>query len=227
MSKDKRKHITQMIKSEITFLVNRIGDLSLYHLTDYAYTRKDTRNIFDDCINKSFKSYDIIEYHVMSGTPRVLVRGNNNGVQVCMVVCPMTKKIITMYYNSSSDQHDTIDMSQYDKRINVFDTYRHYHTIPDVTPLVEFVPPIPEKKEEKPYHTRTWLNKEGQYASSTITCFAGQKQYYDKILSIHDCHNVIRIHQLTAQTDAEYLEKIRIIERACKEFGDYLEERLK
>jgi len=83
------------------------------------------------------------------------------------------------------------------------------------------------------YHVRTWLNKEGIYASSTITAFAGMNsflgegnvktEFFDKKLAIHDCHYSIRIHQMADQTNEEYIAKIRTIETVCRNFANYLE----
>lgn len=84
-----------------------------------------------------------------------------------------------------------------------------------------------------PYHVREWLNKEGIYASSTITAFHGtsaflgqgnkRTEYEDKKLTIHDCQQSIRLHQMTDQNDKEYINKIRLVAKVCSDFADYLD----
>lgn len=84
-----------------------------------------------------------------------------------------------------------------------------------------------------PYHVREWLNPKGVYASSTITAFAGMSSFlgeqnvktdfFQKKLTIHDCQQSIRLHQMPEQTDEEYITKIRLVEKVCKDFADYLE----
>jgi hypothetical protein len=83
------------------------------------------------------------------------------------------------------------------------------------------------------YHVREWLNREGIYASSTITAFHGTNSYHndkndlvefeDKKLTLHDCQYSIRIHQMADQTDQEYINKIRLIAKVCNDFADHLE----
>ena len=83
------------------------------------------------------------------------------------------------------------------------------------------------------YHKREWLNKEGIYATSTITAFHGMSaflgednkrtEFEDKKLSIHDCQNSIRLHQMPDESNQEYIEKMRRVSRVCTEFADYLE----
>lgn len=238
MSLEKRKHVSQMSRSEINFLGNRMGDISTYHLTDYSYARKDTRKIFDDCIKRAFKSYDIIEYHVMSGTPRILVRGNMGELQVCMVVQPIGKKIVTMYYNSGWDNHDTLDMSLYDETINVFKTYKNpprLQPVDFVLPVVEEVEPVAKELVEVTYHKREWLNPVGVSANSTISVYVGDscffdednnvKTYPEKKLVISDCHNTIRIHQTPQMSDQDYIDKIMLIGKVCTEFAEELQRR--
>lgn len=86
---------------------------------------------------------------------------------------------------------------------------------------------------KKNYHVREWLNPKGLYATSTITAFCGMHSFHndksetvefkDKQLHISDCERSIRIHQAANMSDEEYIKKIRIIERVCKEFADHLE----
>lgn len=83
------------------------------------------------------------------------------------------------------------------------------------------------------YHKREWLNKEGVYATSTITAFHGMSAFFgednkrtdfeDKKLSIHDCQNSIRLHQMADESNQEYIEKIRRVSKVCAEFADYLD----
>ena len=83
------------------------------------------------------------------------------------------------------------------------------------------------------YHRREWLNREGIYATSTITAFHGMSAFLgednkrtdfeDKKLSIHDCQNSIRLHQMADESDSEYIAKIRKVATVCFEFADYLE----
>jgi hypothetical protein len=86
------------------------------------------------------------------------------------------------------------------------------------------------------YHVREWLNSEGIYATSTITAFCGTGRYNDTIngvneviefpdkkIHISDCERSIRIHQQAGMTNAEYIKKLRIIERVIRDFADYLE----
>ena len=83
------------------------------------------------------------------------------------------------------------------------------------------------------YHVREWLNKEGIYATSTITAFHGMiayidhndrhVEYMDKKLTIHDCQQSIMLHQVPNQADQDYIDKLRKVASVCYEFADYLE----
>lgn len=83
------------------------------------------------------------------------------------------------------------------------------------------------------YHKREWLNDKGIYATSTITAFHGtsvflgennnRTEFEDKKLSIHDCQNSIRLHQMANESDQQYINKIRKVANVCNDFADYLQ----
>lgn len=52
------------------------------------------------------------------------------------------------------------------------------------------------------------------------------EEFEDKKLTIHDCQQSIRIHQMADQTDQEYIEKIRLIADVCTQFADHLQSNL-
>lgn len=88
----------------------------------------------------------------------------------------------------------------------------------------------------KTYHKREWLNPENVFADSTITAYHGPHSFMDikdepvtcteTQLKIKDCHDSVRLHICNNDLPA-FIDKIRLVEKVCKEFADFLESEVK
>lgn len=118
-----RKHSSQMNKSEKQIIRDFVSNGKKYNYTKHAELRKSEKNIADIEVARCISYNDIIEFHFVDDSKRVLLRGKNteNGYHVCVVVDLDTHDIITVYKNRNNDNHFTLDESEYDKSYNLLD----------------------------------------------------------------------------------------------------------
>jgi hypothetical protein len=116
-----------MEQEEIDFLFKKLKNVNRYPQSPHAQDRKSQKRISEHNINKVFENFEIIEYHTEKDEPRVLIRCISDIIpNVCMVVAPLRKIIITVYVNSPTDFHDTIRMDAYNEHIDVIKSYKKY-----------------------------------------------------------------------------------------------------
>lgn len=132
----KKKHYTQMSAEELAFLklqIHKIKHLkSSWHLKNKNHIKYDIKDIWK-VINDENIEKRIIEFNKTHTKrmidKRVLLRSkevypvNINGkiidCNLCFVISLINHKLITVYYNESSDYHDTIDWKRYDKNLKI------------------------------------------------------------------------------------------------------------
>lgn len=132
----KKKHYTQLSEDELNYLENKLKGLKnirpSWHLVekkDILVKRLDIFNVIKDSNLKEL----IIEYNVTlsrnGADKRVLLRSRdiynvnigdkNLKCNLCFVISISRGEIITAYYNSAEDNHDTINWERYDKDLKV------------------------------------------------------------------------------------------------------------
>lgn len=132
----KKKHYTQLSEDELNYLENKLKGIKdirpSWHLVekkDILVKRLDIFNVIKDSNLKEL----IIEYNVTPNRDgddkRVLLRSrdvynvnigdNNLKCNLCFVISILKGEIITAYYNSAEDNHDTINWGRYDKDLKV------------------------------------------------------------------------------------------------------------
>lgn len=128
----KKKHISQMTKKEVLILKRRLSvlDGSKIHLTRHAINQINSKNLRlnkSDIIDMIYDS-EIIEYKLEFDSQynlvneSILLRSNKswqNGINVCMVLGMRNYGIITVWGNRINDNHETIDMTYYNKNVKI------------------------------------------------------------------------------------------------------------
>lgn len=132
-----KKHVSQMTKDEVNFLVNRLRDLDIsklqisYHLQQ-KFIDKDENLLVNSLLREDLADL-VVEYNETEqkyGTDRrVLIRLPEEILvdlgyfsrycNLCIVYSFVKNKVITAYYNKVGDNHSTIDMSRYDKNLKI------------------------------------------------------------------------------------------------------------
>lgn len=122
-----RKHYTQFTFGEKEFLWRQLFNVGFNdwkatnHLLDAMFERGAKLN---DVVNTIINGH-IVEYHQKNGDNRILLRGTKHflGDVLCVVFQPEDRKIITAYWNSKDDKHDTINMSAYIGSLDITSTW--------------------------------------------------------------------------------------------------------
>lgn len=117
---EKRKHISQMSYKEQEALVNLVNN-TIFSFCDYCLYKMKRRKIKRKQVVKAIKNGYLIEYHFKDNSHRVLLRSrpNNNRKCVCVVLDLTKRTIVTTYYNHCNDRHATLNLSFYDKNLDV------------------------------------------------------------------------------------------------------------
>lgn len=116
-----KKHVSQMTNAEQKRLLNLLMAVPYWKAGEHCSHRlSQRRGKLRDARDVVFNG-DLIEYHNKNGSHRVLLRGSKvfRGRVMCAVFEIDTCKIITHYWNDIDDNHNTIDMSAYNKDLNI------------------------------------------------------------------------------------------------------------
>ena len=80
------------------------------------------------------------------------------------------------------------------------------------------------------YNKRTWLNKDTCDSTGSIVAFDGKvtdidlkNEYVQRFLEIADCRGKIRLHKTCDDSNADFLDKMKLLEREIHQFIKYLE----
>lgn len=138
-----RKHRGQMSDREVLQLVQDLSQVRWLkdsnHLKEKKEITYDKREIYTALKDKDILFNSIVEYNEKRGNnrwvQRVLLRlpkkiettnyvGELKGrvktySQLCVVIDLTTKEIITVYYNDTRDNHQTLDLNKYTKGLEV------------------------------------------------------------------------------------------------------------
>jgi len=118
-----KKHIIQMTKEEVKILRDRIRkSINMRRpitLTKHCKDRMNEKNIAMYDMIMVLKDYDLIEYHLKDSDERVLLRGKKDydGKNICISYSVKEKRIITTYVNKLDDNHNTLDLNNYNEKI--------------------------------------------------------------------------------------------------------------
>lgn len=113
-----RKHYTSITKREMEFL-NYSLQTKKFVMTNYCGVRVNERRINTTLIDDTIKFGEIIEMHYKDGDIRLLLRKQFGVYSMCVVVSLCKDNIITVYKNSSSDNHRTLDTQAYDTNVDI------------------------------------------------------------------------------------------------------------
>lgn len=81
------------------------------------------------------------------------------------------------------------------------------------------------------YNRRVFLAAPHLPSTSTVVCYEGPPGWHDKdrpalrdkFLEVSNCHNSIRLHQVDAETDIEFIDKLKKLHTELGLFINYLE----
>jgi len=122
-----RKHAVQMTEAEKNFLADRVGSVSNWRFTFHAQEKMAERRARQADVMAALAGFEVIEFNNDNGGKKVLVRGKGsvNGKQVCAVLAPVSGTVVTVYFNSMNDKHSTLNISAYEKRIDVLAAWQN------------------------------------------------------------------------------------------------------
>ncbi|XZH79196.1 hypothetical protein ACSW8U_16050 (plasmid) [Clostridium perfringens] len=146
-AKQEKKHRIQMTFEELYYLSNLLKklDLNQLHFSKHALTNNVSSSIHQ--IRKILLKENlynlIIEYNktqtAHSLEHRVLIRDNEDVLvtynpnttnefkeisNFCFVICLNNSRIITTYYNISTDTHKTLNLNRYSNNLNILDNIK-------------------------------------------------------------------------------------------------------
>ena len=115
-----RKHYLQFKNSEKDTLTKLISN-NTYVMSPHATIRQTHKVILNREIRDTLKDYKIVEYHYKYGDNRVLIRSNKSykHTNLCLVLSLNRGEIITVYDNSEDDRHETLDLKNYNRDIDI------------------------------------------------------------------------------------------------------------
>lgn len=116
-----RKHAIQMTEIEKNFLAAQVGSVASWKFTMHAQEKMAERRARQADVTTALLGFEVIEFNGDNGAKKILVRGKGsvNGRQVCAVLAPTSGLVVTVYFNSANDKHNTLNMAAYNKRIDV------------------------------------------------------------------------------------------------------------
>lgn len=132
----KKKHITQMSKEEIRYLINRFRSTpkNKWKFNMYSQQRAINRGV-DMAVFRSIWSngFDLIEFHCHPiGDSRILVRSiktDSQDGQVCAVFSLLRVEVVTVYRNWRKNKHKNLVLSEYDPYLDIMDTIKQHKTL--------------------------------------------------------------------------------------------------
>ena len=102
-----RKHRKQMTVAEISSVESIVKSVPAWHSQPYYAMRAQTRKIARFDVFRAIAYGQVIE---AKDDGRAVMRGQDG---TCVVVSVPTRTVITVWYNDPSDNHYTLDLSQY------------------------------------------------------------------------------------------------------------------
>jgi len=123
-----KKHYTQMDQLESDFLMRKFFEIDQqeWSFTSYCVTRFNERKIDAEHFLSLFNSdVQLIEYHMKHNSNRILLRSKaiHEGYQVCAVFNLTDKRIVTVYTNKITNQHNRLKKEFYNPNLDVFSKY--------------------------------------------------------------------------------------------------------
>ena len=127
-----KKHITQMSKQEIDFLVNKFKSIPehKWKFNPYSKRRAKQRGV-DFSVFRSIwtDGFDLIEFHKhdIKGENRILLRTiitDENDFQVCAVFNFTTLEVTTIYLNWRKNKHNNLIWEEYDSEIDIIKEFK-------------------------------------------------------------------------------------------------------
>lgn len=127
-----KKHISQMTKREVSFLVQKFKSIpqSSWKFNNYSKKRAMQRGV-DFAVFRSIwtEGFDLIEFHKheLTGHDRILLRSiatDRDDMQVCVVFNFTTREVTTVYLNWRKNKHSNLVWEEYDSSISVKDVFK-------------------------------------------------------------------------------------------------------
>lgn len=79
----------------------------------------------------------------------------------------------------------------------------------------------------KTYNVRTWLNKKSSASTGSLVCYYGPAHWdtnsVDMFVELASCHDKARLHKTQADTEAQYLAKIKKLRNELDLYIQHLE----
>lgn len=124
---EKRKHISEM-KYEEKNMLRKIVKQNKFVFSDHCIKRTMQRRVMVTDIMKTIRKGNIIEFHVVGDSIRVLLRGKPNGKDKCpcVVLNVGTKEVVTVYHNYKYNHHQYSKRTLYSKDLDICSLVQSY-----------------------------------------------------------------------------------------------------
>ena len=79
------------------------------------------------------------------------------------------------------------------------------------------------------FSRRIWLNKEDSASTGSAVAFSGTCKWRNEpeetvtFLEIADCHCKVRLHKTYADSNKDFIEKMRKLSQLASDFADFIE----
>lgn len=119
-----RKHVRQFTKIEVKHLMKRIDSTKNLRLTPHLIDRIHEKKVYitNEQLTDVITNYSVVEYRILNMEERVVIRSNTSfyGEDYCIVISLTQGAIVTIWKNSSTDLHSTLNEELYNKKMKVF-----------------------------------------------------------------------------------------------------------
>ena len=124
-----KKHVNQMNELESEFLKRQFRKVNKWEwkLCPHAVERKAYWRISEEAYQSIFRpDTELIEFHRKDGRNRILMRGKlaHSGKNICVVFCPDTKEVVTMWTNRTDYHHPNLILENYNAKVDVLKVYK-------------------------------------------------------------------------------------------------------
>lgn len=118
-----RKHRIEMSKTEIVFAETLVRSINEWNFaTDHAMERMEQKGVAKQDVLNTLKYGEVIE---VNSYGRVVLRLTLKGKGACIVVVGLRDRaLVTTWFNRATDNHKTLNVSEYGWKVNVIEFLR-------------------------------------------------------------------------------------------------------
>lgn len=124
---EKRKHVSEMRGKE-KHMLRKVVRGKKFVFSTHCIKRTMQRRILVTDIMRTIRRGNIVEFHLVDDSLRILVRGkpNKNNKCACVVLNVTTNEIVTAYHNYKFNHHQYSKRTLYTKDLDICSLIKPY-----------------------------------------------------------------------------------------------------